>query len=183
MILSNNSTWNRISFKPSFGYRLNNRIKLDGGVGLYYVFGDLEENRFEISPWQGVSLNWPHWDRLRFIHSFKFEERFSFQTNNDWSSSFGFRMRLKTAGEIKICRQCKGSYWNIPFHAEFFQSMHNDIKELFKDKRRFGLGIGYVIPKNWAITFQFILQGSEFEGSNNYTISDNVFQLKFLKLW
>lgn len=178
----NDDSWNRIATRPSVQYTLNRNIDFEGGVGLYYLFHRNKSDRFEISPWQSVSLKWPKWEKLKFKHQLKIEERLSFRTSEDWDSSFGLRVRFKTGGLVKVYSR-GNSYWHIPFFAEFFYPLDDNIQEIFKDTRRLGIGIGYKSDKDWSLSFQYIIQTLDIDDVNDYSVSDNIFQIKFSKLW
>ncbi|MEN8157145.1 MAG: DUF2490 domain-containing protein [Bacteroidota bacterium] len=51
--------WNRIYIRPSVRYHLNRTFELHAGIGVFYMFDNLGYNRLEITPWQGVQINWP----------------------------------------------------------------------------------------------------------------------------
>lgn len=70
-------SWNRIYVRPSLRYYTNKTWQLSGGLGLFYIFNELDVNRLEVTPWQGIQANWPKWGNLSFKHLGEIEERFS----------------------------------------------------------------------------------------------------------
>ena len=73
----NKRSWSRIYARPSIRYHFNKNWQMHGGLGFFYIFDKMDVNRFEITPWQGVQLNWPTGRFLSLKHLVKIEERFS----------------------------------------------------------------------------------------------------------
>lgn len=136
------SLWSRFYARPSIRYHFNKPLELHGGVGLFLIYNKFESNRFELTPWQGFQLNWPTLSYLKFKHLWKIEERFSWLTDT-WSSSFDLRFRYKFSLKLELFRKPSGSYWFFPFYFEGFFPLKNNIEEVFKNRARAGMGIGY----------------------------------------
>ena len=175
-------SWNRIYARPSLRYHINKNWEAHGGLGLFYIFNKTDVNRFEITPWQGVQLNWPTGRFLSLKHLVKIEERFSFLTN-DWTSSFDLRFRYKLSGRISLCENCSAPNWYIPFYGELFYPLNDEIEEVYRNMGRAGLGVGYNASNEWRISFLVNWQKSRTGPEDELNISDYAYQLKVRKLW
>jgi Protein of unknown function (DUF2490) len=175
-------SWNRIYARPSLRYHFNKTWEVHGGLGLFYIFNKMDVNRFEITPWQGVQLNWPTRRILSFKHLVKIEERLSFRTS-DWTSSFDLRFRYKLSGKISLCKNCSDRSWYIPFYAEIFYPINDGIEEVFRNRGRAGLGLGYNASNDWRISCLVNWQTSRTGPEDELSVSDYAYQLKVRKLW
>lgn len=175
-------SWSRIYARPSVRYHFNKLWQAHAGLGFFYIFNKSNADRFEITPWQGVQLNWPKFNRLSFKNLVKLEERISYRTD-DWSSSFDLRLRYKLSGTLKLCKTCTESYWFIPFYGELFFPVNDDIEEFFRNRGRAGLGLAYNVSKTWQFSFIFNWQSSRSGPEDGLAVSDYAYQLKIRKLW
>jgi len=175
-----NGSWSRIYVRPSVRYHVHKAFELQAGMGIFYIFNKTKFDQFEVTPWQGFQVNWPKLTRISFKHLFKLEERFSFETNNNWASNFEFRFRYKLFGKVSFVRASK---WYIPFYGELFIPIKGEIQELYRNKGRVGVGLGYKPNKEWQIAFVFNWQGSRTGIYEDRNVSDYIYQLKLRKVW
>ena len=174
--------WHWIYTRPSVRYHFSNLFEGHGGVGLFYEFNTFSVNRFEIRPWQGLKINWPRYDRLKFYHYVRLEERISFLTN-DWKATFDFRMRYKLAGKFIFIKSGPESFWFIPFYGEVFVPVFGEVKEVFRNRSRAGIGLGYNHSKEWRFVFIYNRQTSRSGPDEDLSISDNIFRFAVSRLW
>ena len=172
-------SWERLYARPSLKYHLNSTWEMHAGIGFFYIFNKIETDNFEITPWQGLQVNWPKLTRFKFKHLFKLEERLSFKTD-DWNSNFEFRFRYKLFGNLNFVRN-KRIY--IPFYGEFFLPLQGNVEEFYKNKGRAGVGLGYKLNKKWQFAFIFNWQGSRAGINENINVSDYAYQIKIKKVW
>ncbi len=172
-------SWSRIYVRPSLRYHLNKTWGLHGGLGIFYIFNKDNVDQFEITPWQGFQLNWPKLTRINFKHLFKLEERISFDTR-DWKSSFELRFRYKLFGNVSFVRIKK---WYVPFYGEYFLPLTGKVEEIYQNKGRAGIGLGYKPDKEWKISFVFNWQTSRTGPNEGLQVSDYIYQLKVRKVW
>jgi len=178
----NEQSWNRIYARPSIRHHINDHWELHAGLGLFYIFFNEDEfNRFELTPWQGIQLNWPKFGILGFKHLVKLEERISFLTE-DWTSSYGFRFRYKLSGKLSLPKSESSSQWFIPFYGELFFPAFDKIEAFFSDKMRTGIGIGYS-KSDWNIQLLYNWQLARVIPLDNFKYNDNAFQIKITKTW
>ncbi len=172
-------SWSRLYVRPSLKYHLNEKWEFHAGLGLFYIFNKYDADQFEMTPWQGVQLNWPTFKRISFKNLAKLEERLSFETK-DWASTLEFRFRYKLSGKINLL---KLKTWFIPFYGEYFFPIKGEIKEIYRNKGRVGLGLGFKPTKNWQVSFIFNWQGSRTGSNDKLNVSDYAYQLKIKKVW
>lgn len=180
--IMNEKSWNRIYARPSLRYHFNKTWEIHGGLGLFYIFNEYDINRFEITPWQGVQLNWPKSTYIGFKHLAKIEERLSYNTSN-WQSSFSLRFRYKLSGKVILCTNCGLQNVYIPFYGEIFLPVNNDIDEVFRNRSRAGIGFGYTASKDWRFSVVMNWQTSRSGPDDEFNVSDYAYQLKIRKLW
>jgi len=175
-------SWNRLYIRPSLRYHFNKTIEAHAGLGFFYIFIKYDVNRFEITPWQGIRINWPNVSIFSFKHLFRIEERISFLTNN-WSSSFDLRFRYGLSGNITPCKNCSISKMYIPMYVEFFFPVNDEIEEFFRNRGRAGFGIGYNVSKDWQYSLLFNWQRSRSGPNDELRVSDYAYQLIIRKYW
>lgn len=175
-------SWNKVYVRPSVRYHFSDMFEGHGGVGLFYVFNKDDANQFEVRPWQGVKFNWPRFEKLKFYNYLRLEERISFLTD-DWKASFDFRLRYKLGGKWILFKTGPDSYWLIPFFAEVFYPVFDNIEEFFENESRGGIGLGYNPSKEWQFSVNFYLQKSSSGPDESLDISDNIFRLEVKRLW
>jgi hypothetical protein len=178
----NKDIWHRIYARPSARYHLSEKWELHAGLGLFYIFNKTLSDRFEITPWQGVQFNWPKWDKLKFKNLLKIEERISYNTTN-WSASFDFRLRLKISGRYDLKRGVSDRFWFIPFYAEGFVPINDNIKEFVRNKSRVGIGIGHNTSKKLRFSMIVNWQYSRTGIEDDFNVSDIAYQLKVRFFW
>ncbi len=169
--------WSRLYVRPSIKYHLNKTWELHAGIGFFYMFYKYDIDQFEIRPWQGVQLNWPKWDKIGFKNLLRLEERILFLTNN-WSSDLEFRMRYKLSGKYDFNKKL---YMSL--YGEYFLPLKGEVKELYRNKGRAGIGLGYKPTNNWQVEFVFNWQGSRTGSGEKLNASDYIYQIKIKKVW
>ena len=142
-------SWARLYIRPSLKYHLTDTWEFHSGLGLFYIFNTNEIDQFEITPWQGIQLNWPQWERFGFKNLVRFEERMSFSTN-DWIMGFELRMRYKVTGKYDFHER-----WYASVYGEYFLPVAGEIKEIYANKERIGIELGYKPTKEWQLSFAF----------------------------
>jgi hypothetical protein len=172
--------WHRIYARPSVRYHFNKNWEIHGGIGFFYIFNKSKTSRFEITPWQGIQLNWPRWANLRFKSLVRIEERISFLTNN-WSSSLALRLRYKLSGRLDIFKTSPEKFWFVSFYIEMFFPVGDEIKEFFRNRGRVGFGFGYNPSRIWRFSFIFNWQRSRTAVDEDLSVSDYAYQIKIRK--
>ena len=170
-------SWTRLYIRPSVKYHLNKTWEFHAGLGLFYIFYNNDVDQFEIRPWQGVQLNWPKWEKVGFKNLLRFEERMSFLTT-DWILDFEFRMRYKVTGKYDFHER-----WFVALYGEYFLPVTGEIKELYRNRGRAGVELGYKPAKEWQLSFVMNWQGSRSGPEDKLQSSDYIYQLRVKKVW
>lgn len=180
--IADEQSWNRFYVRPSIRYHMNQTISFQGGLGFFYIYNKYNINRFEITPWQGVQIKWPNLSIFDVKHLGKIEERYSVQTANS-SSSFNLRLRYKMSGNFDVwdIQVFKSLY--VPFYIELFYPLNDNIEEFYRNKTRFGAGLGYKISRAWDVAFIFNMQSSRAGPNDELNVSDYAYQLKIKRRW
>jgi hypothetical protein len=178
----NEKSWNRIYARPSIRYHFNKNWDVHGGLGLFYIFDKYDIHRFEITPWQGIQLNWPKTTYIGFKHLAKIEERLSYNTS-DWELSIDLRFRYKLSGKVILCTDCSLQNVYIPFYGEIFLPVNDDIDEFYRNRGRAGIGLGYNASKDWRFSVIMNWQTSKAGPEEKIAVSDYAYQLKIIKRW
>ena len=145
-----------LSTTGGVSYDASKRIRLEGGLGLYYTYRSNLLDTFETRLWQAATVDWPDSPGVvrRFVlqHRFRLEERF--RRTEDWSFALRFRYRLAFAIPLNRYTVEPGAFY-LPLKAEFFVPLGDDIEELFTKQTRFTAGLGYVFDKSWTLELRY----------------------------
>jgi hypothetical protein len=57
------------------------------------------------------------------------------------------------------------------------------IDEIYRNKGRAGVGLGYKPDKEWKISFVFNWQSSRIGQNESLNVSDYIYQIKIRKVW
>jgi hypothetical protein len=145
-----------LSTTGGVSYDVAKRIRVEGGLGLYYTYRSDLTNTFETRLWQAATFDWPDTPGAvrRFVlqHRFRLEERF--RRTEDWGFALRFRYRLAFA--IPLNRHTiEARAFYLPVKAEFFVPLGDDAEELFAKQTRFSAGLGYVFDKSWTLEVRY----------------------------
>ncbi len=153
---------NELDVYSGLTYDLRERLRIEGGLGYYYIYRDEAINSDELRLWQSGTLDWPEslgWVR-RFVlhHRFRIEERFR-NTEDDWSFAFRFRYRLAFSFPFNRYTVEPGAFF-CPAKIEFYLPLGDDIEGFFTQQLRFTVGIGYVFSTDWSAELRYAWQQS-----------------------
>ena len=87
-----------------------------------------------------------------------------------------FRYRLKL--NINIYKSNKNDLLFIPIYAEWFLDAGQKIHEIFSNRSRYAIGLGYRIPKDWIFEFYFVRQNSKLMDDEEFGTVDHLYQFK-----
>jgi len=167
----------QLVFKPTIFYNWKKKVGLLGGIGLFLTWQKKDYNTVELRPYQGVRFGWPHIWRLNFKHRAILEERLLWNNDGDYDPALRFRYRLKTKFPInKPTMQNKTFY--IPMSFELFANAGGENVELFQNRNRAMIGLGYVLKSNWIAEFEVTFQRSRNTTLDDFILSDRIFRFK-----
>ena len=172
-------SWMMIYMRPSVAWQKLKLITLSGGLGIFYTFNYDTVNNFEIRPWQGFKLNWPTFRHVAIYQYVRLEERFNFPVDS-WAMEFNFRFRYKIGLKATLFTIDKESrkYIYMPFSIELFANVGPNLSEKYSNRNRISMGFGYRANHQWAIEFDFTLQGSRTGQDQEFSSSDRLIQFK-----
>ena len=170
---------NNLSTSGGVSYDVSKRIRFEGGLGLYYTYRPELKDTFETRLWQAATLDWP--DSLgvvrRYVlsHRFRLEERF--MRTGDWSFALRFRYRLAFGFALNRYTIEPGAFY-IPVKAEFFVPLGDDVEELFAERARYSVGLGYVFDKAWTLELRYARQEIRDTIGANFRTTDHFIELR-----
>jgi hypothetical protein len=167
--------WNRLYVNGGASYDLGERFRVAGGVGLYYTYQPEIADVFEFRLWQEGTAFWPDSPgavrRLVFTHRLRLEERITEAVG--WGFAMRLRYRLDTKIPLnKYTLEPKAFY--LPLAVELFADLIDEAPELFGNRSRLSVGLGYVINQNWTIDLRFHRQRSRSTIEEDFKTSGNV---------
>jgi hypothetical protein len=68
-------------------------------------------------------------------------------------------------------------------YGEYFLPVTGEIKELYANKGRAGIELGYKPAKEWQVSFVLNWQGSRTGAKEKLNASDYAYQIKIKKVW
>lgn len=172
-------TWQMIHARPSFRYIALDLWEAHGGIGFFQTFNKDESNSFEIRPWQGAKIKWPSFDPVYFSHYARLEERIFIPQGSP--AEFNFRFRYKLGVNIHAYRFPNKNLIFIPGYAEVFVNFGPNIHEVFSNRTRFAVGIGYKTHKDWTFEFHFVGQNGRTGQEDEFKTAERLYQFKILR--
>lgn len=120
--LENDRSW-RLVIQPGVRYQIYSNTFITAGVGSFYAFNEIIDDRWEIRPYQGLLIRWPRVKKATLEHYFRLEERFDFNTTN-WSSKISLRFRYRILLVYKFGAVAQHDrYWKIRAGGESFVTL------------------------------------------------------------
>lgn len=159
-------------------YDLNQRIRIEGALGLYYTWQQSLDDIFEARLWQAATFDWPDvtggFRRYVVHHRFMLEERF--KDSNDWDMKLRGRYRLSFSYPINRYTLEPGVFY-LPLAAEFYTNSGNE-GELFGASAKFTAGVGYVLDKIWSLELRYTREESRDTVDGDFQVSNNIFEFR-----
>ena len=115
-----NDGWLRLVLSPSVGVPAG-KVRLSFGVANFFTFNEVIEDRWEIRPYQGVTVIWPG-GRLSVEHFLRLEERFDFNMEN-WNSLNSLRLRYLLRASYRWAAYEAGRTWKATASVEPFVTL------------------------------------------------------------
>ena len=169
-------SWQMFLVRPSIRYFHSSRWEFMGGVGFFQSFNKDYPNSFEIRPWQGTKIKWPSFHPFNFSHYIRLEERIYFP--QDSPVEFNFRFRYRLAVKIDVYKFPNENQLFIPGYAEAFFDFGPKIHEVFSNRTRFAVGIGYKTLKKWTVEFHFVGQNGRSGNEEQFSTAERLYQFK-----
>jgi hypothetical protein len=173
-----NPVWLDTYISGNATYQDQNWLSTEGNLEFHYTFNSGAENVFELRPWVGTNLIWAtHGGFLNlFYPSFgmRFEDRFFwYQTSGTQETKQRLRFRLSVRFPLNSASLVTGTFYVITLVEGYFP-LNGEAKEISADKRRFQLGMGYVVATDLRVEMQYILMRQRNTIQNTFETSSNV---------
>ncbi len=166
---------------PLFNIFNKSQQEYHGGLSLFYTFNEDAANQLELRPFQGYKIKWPDFERVKFTHFLKLEERFLFTIGE---SDFEFELRARYKIEAIFHRTkhlvdfADGLYF--PISIEFLINLYST--QQFNDGIRITPGLGYSSQsKLWKMQFDLSYQYADKAETGSFTKSTIIYRLRFFQ--
>ena len=170
---------NQLSTTGGVSYDLSKRLRLEGGLGLYYNYSPDVTDTFETRFWQSATLDWPDSPGVvrRYVlsHRFRLEERF--KNISDWSFALRFRYRLSFSIAINRYTIEPGAFF-VPLKVEFYAPLGDDVDQFYAQRARYTVGLGYVMDKNWTVELRYAQQQSRATVGTDLETTDHFLEFR-----
>ena len=179
-IENQDSKWWRLHVRPSFIFKNKVLYDLRAGIMFSYTF-NTGGNNIDTRPWQGIKVYWPNFNRFRFQHYGRLEERFSKDIESD-ESNFVLKLRYKLGMNIPINNKVitsKTFYALIGY--ELFFNLNGDNQEFIDDRTRFNIGIGYRFNEKTDLRLQYVFQRSRVNLEESNNSNDNIIRISVVQ--
>lgn len=114
----------RFVVRPSVRYHPSRSVTVAGGLGSFYTRNDVIADRWEIRPWQGVTVRWPR-RRVSLEHYLRLEQLFDFNTRTGESRN-SVRGRYRLLAFMDVGARRPGRFWRLMGSVEGFLTLGGD---------------------------------------------------------
>jgi hypothetical protein len=167
--------WTRLNFKAGLSYDLGERFRIAAGVGAFYTFQPETDDVSEFRLWQEGTAFWPesfgHVRRFVLTHRLRLEERFT--KSDERVFTMRLRYRLETMIPLNTYTLEPGTFY-LPISGEVFADVADEAPEVFAQKNRVSIGLGYVINQKWTVDLRYHRQRSRANIEEAFDTSFNV---------
>ncbi len=153
-------------------------LSTEGNLEAHYTFNTTSENMFELRPWLGANFIWSTYGGpLNLFFPFiglRLEERlFWYAQSGEHDSKQRFRLRVSARFPLNN-EMLIADTWYLIALAEAYYPINGEAKEVSADKRRFQLGLGYVVEKNFRVELQFLVMRSRNTQLDKFEASSSI---------
>jgi hypothetical protein len=176
-----NNGWWRLVFRPTFRIKLGGIFYYTSGIGNFFTFNQIIDNRWEFRPFQGLTFKWPNW-KIPLNHYFRLEERFDFNTNS-WDSKNSLRFRYKLSLSYRwAARRQKYRYWQATLGAEAFATLTGQQGQ-FQEQTRVTIGLDRSMRRDLHFRFELTWQKEDIFFLTGDNVSNLYFRFRYTKSW
>ncbi len=174
--------WHRYYIHPMMRYNLNKRWNIRAGLNTIYNTYQTEQNHLEIRPYLGVGLKWPIIEWMDVNHYARVEERIS-RYSEEAATELVTRGRYKVDTRIPLWRISKENLYFLMAYGELFFNMGGEADEVFRNRNRFGAGVGMVSKSKWSYTLLFNYQKTRQATDGEFDRHDFFTQIRIAYTW
>ncbi len=153
------------------------------GIDFRYNYLSINNNTFEIRPWQGVKLDWPSFGRFSFEHYYRFEQRIFYDLVSN-ESELGFRSRYKLILSFPLNNS---SYINRTFFldlsSEFFLPHDKNVQENFANNIRPSISLGFRYNNFWTYYLALMANNGKDNFDSNRTVNNIIISFSVKKIF
>jgi hypothetical protein len=175
-----NNGWWRLVMRPSYRTWLGGRFYFSTGLGNFFTFNEIINNRWEIRPFQGLQFNWPQW-KTPLNHYIRLEERFDFNLDS-WNSRNSIRIRYKLGISYRWAAYQQGRFWQATASAEAFYTFAGEQGQ-FQEQARATLGLDRSFERDLHLRIEITWQQERLFFDRKQRVSDIYFRLRFTQSW
>ncbi len=153
--------WVEVYVASTATYQPFNWLSTEGNLEAHYTYDKTTENVIEIRPWLGFNFIWATFGNyLNLFYPFvslRLEERLRwYQPSGTFESKPRARLRISTRFTLNNETLVQGTYYLL-FLAETYAPLQGDLKEVSADRRRFQVGLGYVIELDTRMELNYVM--------------------------
>lgn len=174
------SGWWRLVVRPSYRTWLGGRFYFSAGLGNFFTFNEIINNRWELRPFQGLQFNWPQW-KTPLNHYIRIEERFDFNLKT-WNSQNSARIRYKLGISYRWAAYQPGRFWEVTANAEAFYTFIGEQGQ-FQEQARATLGLDRSFDRNVHLRIEVTWQQERLFFDPKQSVSDVYFRLRYTQSW
>jgi len=175
--------WQEFYARPSVRYHHARwPVEFRGGAGLFYTHNDTESNELEFRPWLGTLVKWPRFRGRAITNYFRLEGRFDW-TTDDWELDKTLRFRYQIGTRFSLKQHVVEKYYYVPVGVEWFANVGATVEDLYSERMRYILGLGYVFSYIWVGEVYAILQTDRVDSDTNYSPADFIIRFQIKRLW
>ena len=174
------SGWWRLVVRPSYRTWLGGRFYFSAGLGNFFTFNEIIDNRWELRPFQGVQFNWPQW-KTPLNHYIRLEERFDFNLNT-WNSQNSVRIRYKLGISYRWAAFQPGRFWQATASGEAFYTFIGEQGQ-FQEQARATIGLDRSFERDVHLRFEITWQQERLFFDPKQSVSDIYFRLRYTQSW
>ena len=177
--LENNGSW-RLVIQPGVRYQIYSNTFITAGVGSFYAFNEIIDDRWEIRPYQGLFIKWPRVKKVYLEHYFRLEERFDFNTTN-WESKISLRFRYRLLLVYKFGALAQHHrYWKIRAGGESFITLSGEEGQ-FQERVRAIVSMERSLRRGFAFRFEIYWQKESLFFLSDESISSIFLRIRLLQ--
>lgn len=175
-----NNGWWRFVVRPSIRTRLGGRFYFTAGIGNFFTFNNIIENRWELRPFQGLQFYWPRW-KMPLHHYIRLEERFDFNTET-WNSRNSVRLRYRLNISYRWGAYRPNRFWQVTASGEAFYTLLGEQGQ-FQEQARATLGLDRSFAYDQHFRVEITWQQERLFFNTNETVSDIYFRFRYTYSW
>jgi len=171
--------WQRLHARTGFVYNTG-PVKLLAGVAMFFVFLPGEVADLEIRPWQGVKYQWPKFDRIKFNHFVRLEERIHFLGGSNTRDYNYFELKFRYSLMLKW-QLSNSDKWVAMLGFEPFLNLYVNQEPISVAKSRTTVGMTYKLSSKTKFRLTYVYQPKTIPIFQDKGLYSNVIRLSVIQ--